>query len=133
MNSRVLLIASSFFLGAVGIAASFAPHELLAAMGVSAEGPLPVVVQLAGALYLGFALTNWTAKGSLVGGVYARPISLGNFFHFVVGALALTKYESASGFAGPLLVVWAAYVAFAVGFGLLVFRPAKASGSTNSR
>ncbi len=129
MNSRILLIASSFFLGAVGIAASFAPHELLAAMGVSAEGPLPVVVQLAGALYLGFALANWTAKGSLVGGVYARPISLGNFFHFVVGALALTKYERASGFTGPLLPLWIVYVVFAIGFGLLAFRPAKASNS----
>ncbi len=129
MNSRLLLIASSIFLALLGLAATFAPHEVLAALGTSAEEPLPVLVQLAGALYLGFAFTNWTAKGSLVGGVYARPISVGNFFHFVAGALALGKFLLANSSSSPLVVLTVAYVVFALGFATLVFGPAKASSS----
>jgi uncharacterized membrane protein len=31
------------------------------------------------------------AKGSVIGGIYNRPISLANFAHFLIGALALVK------------------------------------------
>jgi len=81
------MTASSLTLGAIGLATSFAPVELLGALKISSTGPLPVIIQLLGALYLGFALTNWTAKDSLIGGIYARPLSIGNCLHFVAGAL----------------------------------------------
>lgn len=44
-----------------------------------------------GALYLGFAMMNWMARSSIFGGIYNRPIVIGNFMHFGVGALALVK------------------------------------------
>ena len=31
------------------------------------------------------------AKESLIGGIYNRPIAIGNFMHFAVGAMALIK------------------------------------------
>ena len=121
MNTRILMMASSVAMGLVGLAASFAPAELLGALHVATTEPLPVIIQLSGALYVAFALANWTAKDSLIGGIYARPLSLGNLVHFMVGALALGKHEAAAGFRGPLVVVLALYAIFAVGFGWLVF------------
>jgi hypothetical protein len=115
------MVVTSILLGLAGIIASFAPQELLAAFHVPVIDPLPVVIQLMGALYVAFALTNWTAKDSIIGGVYARPISLGNFVHFTVGALALAKYQLSDGAPGLLFVVLIVYVVFAFIFGWLVF------------
>jgi hypothetical protein len=44
-----------------------------------------------GALYLGFAILNWMAKGVTMGGIYNKPIVLGNLMHFGVGSLAMIK------------------------------------------
>ncbi|HEX8293251.1 MAG TPA: hypothetical protein VF570_15930 [Pyrinomonadaceae bacterium] len=121
MNTKILMTASSLALGLAGLAASFAPAELLRASGSPAAEPLPVLVQLLGGAYLAFAIANWTAKDSLIGGIYARPLSLANCVHFLTGALALTKQQLSQGANMPLLGLLVAYTVFAVGFGLLVF------------
>lgn len=121
MNSRILMIASAVLLAAVGLLLSFAPEETLVFMGQAAPGPVPVLLQLAGALYLGFAIMNWTAKGSVLGGIYGRAIVLGNFLHFAMGALALLKMAS-RGTVGPALwIAVACYAVFAILFGRLLF------------
>jgi len=122
-NARRLLIASSGALALVGAAATFAPVELLRALGTLPAAPMPIVVQLLGALYLSFAITNWTAKGAPIGGIYSRPISLGNLLHFTMGAIALAKYAATHGGSPVLLLLLAGYVLFAAGFGWLVFGP----------
>jgi hypothetical protein len=121
MNTRILMAASSLALGLAGLAASFAPAELLRVVGSSTAEPLPVLAQLLGGAYLAFAVANWTAKDSLIGGIYARPLSLGNCVHFVTGALALAKQQLSHGVSAPLLIALVAYTVFAVGFGWLVF------------
>lgn len=121
MNTRLLMLVTSILLGLAGIVASFAPQELLVALQVPVTLPLPVVIQLMGALYLAFALTNWAAKDSIIGGIYARPISLGNFAHFTVGALALAKYQLSDGGTALLVAVLIMYAVFALIFGWLVF------------
>jgi hypothetical protein len=93
VNTKVLMVASSLALGLAGLAASFAPSELLRALGSPVAEPLPVLIQLLGSLYLAFAITNWTAKDNMIGGIYSRPLSLGNCVHFVVGSLALAKQQ----------------------------------------
>lgn len=85
------MTSSSLILGALGVFALFAPDALLATQGVDGTGPLSLLVQLMGALYFGFAMMNWTAKDSAIGGVYARPVSVGNFSHFFAGALLLLR------------------------------------------
>jgi hypothetical protein len=119
--ARQLLIASSAALALSGGVATFAPVELLNRLGVTATGPVVIIVQLLGALYLAFAMTNWTAKGAPIGGIYSRPISLGNQLHFTVGAIALGKYAGTHGGTPVLLVLLATYAVFAVGFWLLIF------------
>jgi len=121
MNTKLLMASSSAFLAAAGLATTFAPVELLTALRIPPSVPLPVIIQLLGALYLGFALMNWTAKDSLIGGIYARPVSIGNCLHFVAGALALFKHQLTAGFHGPLTVALAVYAIFAIAFSFLTF------------
>jgi hypothetical protein len=51
-------------------------------------------LKILSALYLGFGILNWMAKGTLIGGIYNRPIAIGNLMHFGVGAIALVKVIS---------------------------------------
>ena len=128
MNSRILMIASAAVMAAIGLVLSFAPEESLAFFHQSASSAVAVVLQLTGALYLGFAFMNWTAKGSALGGIYGRAIVLGNFLHFTMGALALLKVAIGPGGEPSIWVVSAVYVVFAVWFGHTMFsQPSEAS------
>jgi hypothetical protein len=53
----------------LGLAASFAPQEILSAAGADSEGLPVLLVQITGGLYLGFAMLNWMARGVLIGGI----------------------------------------------------------------
>ena len=81
------MVVSSLVLGIAGAGLLFAPLEALSTLGFEQTNEL--TGQLLGALYLAFAAANWTARGGMVGGVYARPLSIANFVHFLVGAIVL--------------------------------------------
>ncbi|MBB5055360.1 hypothetical protein HDF16_000029 [Granulicella aggregans] len=118
-NSRILLFFSALFMATLGLIATFAPEKFL---GPGAIGFMPTLVaQVAGALYLGFAILNWMAKDNAIGGIYSRPVALGNLLHFFAVAMALVRLVSAGDHQGILLMITLIYVVFAAGFGLLVF------------
>lgn len=119
MNTRILLSVSAVVMGAAGIAGSFAPHEILRAAGIAPAGMLPLLVQLLAAMLFAFAMVNWMARGSLIGGIYNRPVAIGNLTHFTIGALALLKATMAG---QGNVVLTAVYAAFAVAFAMVFFR-----------
>lgn len=121
MNSRILMIASAAVMAAIGLVLSFAPEEAWAFFRQPVSAAVPVLLQLTGALYLGFAFMNWTAKGSALGGIYGRAIVLGNFLHFTMGALALLKVAIGPGGEVSIWILSAVYVVFAVWFGRTLF------------
>jgi hypothetical protein len=121
MNTRVLMTVNSLLLGLAGIFTLFAPDVLLTMLHVPAANSLSVLIQLLGALYFSFALMNWTAKDSAIGGIYARPVSLANFGHFFSGTLLLAKYLLSNEFDLAILLVTLLYASFAVIFYWLVF------------
>ena len=122
MNTKALMTFSSLILAVAGIFTLFAPDVLLSALGVAVTTQLAVLAQLFGALYFSFALMNWTAKDSAIGGIYARPVSLANFSHFFAGTLLLVKYLLSNEFDLPILLVSILYASFAAVFYWLVFR-----------
>jgi hypothetical protein len=122
VNTRIVLSASAVVLGAAGVAAIFAPEEILAAMSIRGGGMLPVMVQLLGTVWFAFALMNWTARGSLIGGIYNRPVAIANLAHFMVGALALARAATRTPAPAPLLMLTVVYVVLAIAFGLVFFR-----------
>jgi hypothetical protein len=115
------MTASALVMGALGLSATFLPQEIAAYLGVSAEGALPLLIQVLGALYFAFAMLNWSAKDSLIGGIYNRPVGIANLVHFVVGALALAKGAFASPADMAVLAMAAVYVLFASAFGMIFF------------
>ena len=125
MNTRVLMGGSAVIMALLGVAASFGPEELLTAAGVGAPEGLKLLVQVMGALYLGFAVLNWMSKDSVIGGIYARPTTMANFLHFFSGGMAILKVASREPGQAAFWALAIVYGVFAVGFGLVAFRPAK--------
>jgi hypothetical protein len=126
MNSKYVMVASAVLMGVLGLGANFFPNEILGHAGVETSGILALFIQLTGALYLGFAFMNWMAKTVLIGGIYARPLAIGNFTHFLVGALALVKAAMHFPASKYLWLAAIIYSLFAVLFGTIFFtNPAK--------
>ena len=115
------MIASSLFLGLFGLGATFAPDAVLIHVRAPVSPPLVVIVQALGALYLGFAMMNWMARGNVMGGIYSRPVAMGNLVHFMIAAIALVKLLTKHADLWPLWVTTVVYGAFAVGFAAVVF------------
>ncbi len=126
INTKVFFTASAVFLGLIGIDLTFIPQEIASFLGLPSESAL--LLQLTGALYFGFAMVNWMVRGSTIGGIYNRPIAIGNFTHFLIGSLALLKSVSTNLDAIPILIFTGIYTVFALIFGLIVFtHPLKTS------
>jgi Na+-driven multidrug efflux pump len=122
MNTKLLMTISALTMGVAGIVLSFLPHELLNYL-TSTTGTVldSLILQILGALYFAFAMVNWTAKANLIGGIYSRPIAIGNLIHFAVGALALIKgYFSNQEVV--ILTLAVIYTAFAILFAIVFFK-----------
>jgi hypothetical protein len=120
--TRWLMSTSALLLGVLGTAFSFLPHEMLSAGGAAPTPLLAVGVQVLGSLYLGFAMLNWMTRESLIGGIYSRPVVVGNLLHFTAAGLALMKAlmaEHGLRVFWPLALVYALYAA---AFGVVLFR-----------
>lgn len=122
MHTKILMISSAALMAVIGLGMSFMPQEVLGMHGSVADNATVLLVQMAGAVYLGFAMLNWMARGILIGGIYARPVALGNFLHFMMVAITLTK--AAAAFAVlPLAISAAVFSVFAIWFGAVLFKP----------
>jgi len=103
-----------------GIAFTFLPHEIMQVFSIDSGGHLPLLLQMLGALYFSFGMLNWMAKGNIIGGIYSRPIAIGNAAHFFIGCMALLKYASQVN----EIAIWAAgvvYLILAILFGKVLF------------
>lgn len=121
MPTKPFMAASAAFMFILGLGATFAPHELLTHFRAEPRPGLLLLIQAAGALYLGFAMLNWMAKGAMIGGIYGKPVAIGNLVHFTVMSFALVRVVF-DGVAPPMLVViTVVYAAFAAGFAHLAF------------
>ena len=110
---------------ATGMAFSFFPQEFLTTFNEPASPLIMLILQLLGALYLGFGMLNWMTRNNLMGGIYSRPVAIGNFMHFLAAGLALLK--AAPGLEIPQIWGLAViYTGFALAFGFVVFTHPKA-------
>ena len=119
MNTKLLMTVSAATLGVTGIILTFMPQEVSHFMHETESNP--VVFQVLGALYFGFAMLNWTAKANLIGGIYSRPVAIGNFAHFFIGGVALIKLVLHNTNWTYLWAVAILYLIFAMLFGYVLF------------
>lgn len=91
MNTKLIMSVTAIFLVVISLSLTFAPDNVMHAFGIADSIIIRLVFQLLGAFYFAFAMLNWMAKGSIIGGIYNRPIAIANLSHFLIGGLALTK------------------------------------------
>lgn len=127
-STTVLMSTSAIFMGGLGIGISLFPQEMLSPSGLPQEGPVDVLLSVLGALYLGFAAVNWMARKHLIGGIYSRPVAIGNFIHFFAAAIALGKYVIVGPNSLLFVGIVVAYGVFAAGFGYVAFAAGSSCG-----
>ena len=113
------MIISASVLGAAGIMLTFLPQEVSGYLGIAGAGS--IILQILGSLYFGFAILNWTAKANLIGGIYSKPVAIGNFTHFLIGGLALAKLAFRNIGISYLLIAAIIYLIFAILFGFVLY------------
>ena len=123
MNTKSLMTLSAMILAMIGISLIFLPNEILDYLELSVSETLQLLMQIIGSLYFALAILNWMSKGSLIGGIYGRPIAMANLTHFVIAGLALIKGILVN----PSLsyVIWSIaiiYSIFAIFFGIVAFK-----------
>ncbi len=121
MNTRLLMLSTAAFLARAGLAASFLPEEIRRHLGANAQTLEVLIVQAAGGAYMGFAILNWTARENLLGGIYSRPVALGNFLHFAVVAIAVLKLLIGGESSIEVVIAGIIYTGFAIAFGIVLF------------
>ncbi len=123
MNTKIIMTTSASVLGAAGILLIFMPEEFLRALNFDTLKSLQLLVQTVGALYFAFAMMNWMIRTSTIGGIYNRPIVVGNVTHFSIAGLALIKGAfSHSDLSAAAYIAAGGYTIFAILFGILLFR-----------
>ncbi len=121
MKTKPLMITSSFVLALFGISATFFPSEILLNLDQTPNELLILFVQIAGALYFGFGIMNWIGKNVLFGGIYGKPLCIGNLSHFGIAGLALLKSAMKSSSVKYIWIVTIVYLIFAILFGITFF------------
>ena len=134
MNTKSLMTLSAIILALKGISLIFFPKEILDYFELSTSDTLELLMQIIGSFYFAFAMLNWMSKGSLIGGIYNRPIALANWTHFFIAVLALIKGVLDN----PSLsyVIWSIaiiYSIFAILFGIVLFKHPVSENKINNK
>jgi hypothetical protein len=108
------------FMTVGGIAGTFFPREVLMMHETEPSRGSVLVGQVAGALYLGFAIMNWMSRGNLIGGIYSRPAALGNFVYFLNMGLAIGRIAAGDPHASTVAAA-IIHGLFAAAFAYVVF------------
>lgn len=118
-----LMLTSASFNGILGIIFSFFPQEVLALFEQIPSRFATLAFQILGASFIGFAMMNYTAKKAVLGGIYNRPLQMGNTIYFMIAAITLIKYTTvqSAAVAPALWLVSLTYILLAAGFIKLLF------------
>ena len=89
--TKTLMIISAIFLAVNGFVLSFFPNEISVLLTNNDNHFFILILQILGALYLGFSYINWMSKNSLIGGIYNKTLLIGNTLHFLTASMAMIK------------------------------------------
>lgn len=103
-----------------GLALLFGADALLPRLAPGVPPTAAWVGQLLAAAWLGVAALNWLHRGTLLGGIYGRPVVFANLVLYFVSALSALRALPAGG--PRLWFVAGPAAALAVVYGALLFR-----------
>ena len=119
------MILSGLINGLAGVLLIFIPEELLLWADGEIGKTAVLALSLLGAAMLGFGMMNYMGRNAVYGGIYGKPIILGNLLFHTVAAVHLIKFSMNI---HDTLMIYAAvagalYFIFATGFIRLNFFP----------
>ncbi len=109
MPTRLLMVATAAFQGALGLTLLFMPEMALRLIASGPEGAF--FTQLLGAALLGFAALNWISRDAVLGGIYGRAVVVGNMTFFLSSLLAALNHTLDQ---PQTWALWAALVLLAI-------------------
>lgn len=124
------MITSTAYLGISGLGLTFIPEEIAKYFSAGTNTTSILFLQILGSLYLGFAMLDWMTKNNLIGGIYSRPLVIGNLVHFLVSSFALLKIigEYSGSNYSIILILTIIYCVFTLCFGyVFMTNPSKMS------
>lgn len=117
MFTRIVLLFTAIVNGALGLLISFFPEETLQTLAVETNGMSLLLMKILGAMFLGFAAINYFSKDSMIGGIFNRPLLIGNLLYHGVVAGQLTKYVLRHGMENQIIALtFIFYVILFLGF-----------------
>lgn len=126
-GSYYLLSVSAGCNALLGLFTSFMPEEILLAQKIPANPLSTLLIQILGAFFIGFAMINYLAKSSPIGGIYNKAILLGNIAYHCIAAIVFIKFVLSDNlYAEVVIVLTAMYLILGAGFLRLNFAMPKA-------
>lgn len=119
MKTKWLMSSSAVMMGLLGVAGTFIPEEISVILGIDPSPITLILLQIIGGLYLGFAMLNWFTRSARIGGIYNKPVVLGNLIHFIVVLFAVIR-QLAEQFHFIFVILTFVYLGFAVWFTLVM-------------
>ena len=119
MKTKWLLSSSAVLMGLLGVTGTFIPEEISVILGIDPSPITLILLQIIGGLYLGFAMLNWFTRSALIGGIYNKPVVLGNLIHFIVVLFAVIR-QLAEQFHVIFAILTLVYLVFSVWFTLVM-------------
>ncbi len=126
---HLLMTLSACLMAVGGVLLSFLPAEILTGLEAQALPSTVLLLQAYGAALLGFAMVNWMSRGMTFGGIYGRPLVVGNLMHFGAGGIGALKLLLAHPEAAKLWPLGGSYAVLAVCFAVVMMRPPRPKGA----
>ncbi|MEQ9592028.1 MAG: hypothetical protein RLN86_05485 [Cyclobacteriaceae bacterium] len=127
VNTKSLLSLCALYFGIIGSVLLFFPQEISEIL--SDYNNLTILEHL-GALYYGFAMVNWMSKGIRIGGIYNRPLAIGNFAYFAISSVTIIKFVLSRDADWIVLLLSVVQCSLAIIFGKLIFTSQSANEVT---
>jgi hypothetical protein len=123
--TQKLMITNGLLNGITGLALIFLPADLLVLVDDSTSRLAILITSLLGAALFGIGMLNYLGRNAIFGGIYGKPILMGNLVFHTVVAINMVKFAWGSGGVLALIsaVMGGCYMLFAVGFIRLNFFP----------
>ena len=125
MNSKTILTSYAILMAIAGIGVLFLGDEVTALLNIQSS---PLINALLAALFFGFATTNWHSKNLTIGGVYGRPLVLGNLSHTLIGSISLIKIANDTSTLTTIILT-IIYSIFALAFTWLMYTHPKTNNN----
>jgi hypothetical protein len=91
LRGQFIVAGAAIYLLLVGGLCLFLPAQVGAQFGAGGANAPLLPIQVLGCACLGLGLLDWVSRRSMVGGIYGRPLVIGNLVHFVCGALVFAR------------------------------------------